>query len=175
MTKNKPFLILNVALLAIALVGQCYEMIGSSIGNGLVGEILNVAAIGEGLLYVFYGYKKSAAKYYKAYMILLALSALIWSMLVGIQRDNPLSIFCNNVMFASICVLAFAENMKRTKSLIFGLVAFLMSVVNVVGVMITTPGFGPVLSFACTLVLVINMNLMIVAKFRDKEERGREV
>lgn len=149
----------------------------------LVGEGLSLLSLVFAGYYMVAGYSKNAAKGYKAFAALFALSQAA-SLLAAVQGEYGwLSITCAAVSLALILVLLFGRNMGRTVSLTLCCVLMALRLAAVVSFSypdipgVTLPGDAAMITLltgrcAVTLLLACELCIMTYAKYLDKIARG---
>lgn len=161
----------NAALIAIAIVLKAICIgIGTSLSK--VDSIICILALMFGLLYSLNGYKKDAAKNYKAFMYLYFISnAFALTAPLAIEVD-ALILVSNIIMFVLVFILTFIQNLGVKKStnvsmviLIITIIKFLYAVVKLGDSLSIYSGFSS-LALSCVLCVFVS------AKYKDKASRG---
>ncbi len=134
-------------------------------------EILSLISIA---VYCAFGFTKKAASFYKLFICVFAISELV--NIYGLSNGNfgVAALLPQSIIFGMLCILGFATDLGKTKSLIFGLIALLASVVALIVCVINNINdfwAGTVHCIANTAMCTVLL-LMILAKYYDKAERG---
>lgn len=168
---RKALTIFNVALVIITFVLLIIR-IPQVTGVRLVANLIDALALLAAALYCILGYKKSAAAYYKFFVILFGASILV-GVYARASAGNALSSAITSITFGAICILAVSKDLGKKKSLVIGFIAFVTSVYIVVSwALAGMDFFGPMLSSIAELLMTIILNLSILGKYADKAERG---
>lgn len=168
----------NAVLIVIAIVLRTISF--SSIPTlGKVDSILCIVSLLFGLIYALNGYKKDASKYYKAFMYLYLLSAVITLILafsvatIELGDYGILVIIANVVILISIFVLAFIKDLGEKKS---NNLAILVFALNIFKLLFNTAIKGtimPILSAGfANIMLSCILCLFVSAKYAEKGSRG---
>ena len=180
-----PLIILNFIAVAFGVAANVYVLLSAeaSIFTKL-GAAVVILALGASLLYLFKGYRKDAAKYFKLYMCLFAMAQLVSTFATVYSAPNGnslISVAFPALTYGPILILALVENLGKKRSYMvcaFVVAAFLLASI-LVAVMVpgllrggTEAGTLYLIRTGTTLLLAIIMSMMIIAKYRDKEERG---
>ena len=171
----------NIALTVLVAMLEIFSIFDSASTN--VDRIFNVAillSLIAGLIYSFCLYRKNAAKYYKFFMIIYALTA------IDIAVVHTIGLFTNSERFSFgfmyvisvisaiyICILAFALNLGKKNSYTLALTNFGLSIMMFIydltglgdGIQLPATIYGSlVLSWLCVV--------FIARKYADKDARG---
>ena len=176
---RKSLSIIQIILTAIWIVMCVWALIMSpGINNGMLCDIIAIAALLMAMVYLIKGYKKDAAIYYHLFMIIFTLSVLADSVFNAKNYDfNYLAITAYGVL----CILCVAENLGKKKSTILGLIVLVCLAASLIMTLIKTPGIlrggdaittQMVIREGATFTMAIILNIMIIAKYKDKEARG---
>ena len=180
-----PLIILNFIAAAFGVAANVYVLLSKEASVFTkIGAAVVILALGASLLYLFNGYKKNAAGYFKLYMCLFAMAQLVSTFATVYSAPNGqslISVAFPALTYGPILVLALVENLGKKRSYLvcaFVVAAYLTASVLI---LVMVPGLlagGTEAGTLClirsgtTLLLAIIMSMMIVAKYRDKEERG---
>lgn len=180
--KKKTVLIVLVVLHLIALCfgvyAGFYTMFSKEAGIAMmVGAMCSLAAICASLMYLFYGYKKNAASYFRGFMIAYALSQLAGLVIAGQNAEKTgLGVLLVGAVYGPVLVMAVAENLGKKKSYTLCAIAVLLQIGVLVGAIITrgSANVGGLFLMRgyMQLTLAVSMMLMTVAKYEDKSARG---
>ena len=193
MKKNSPLRILHLALMVILMFGSSFATVmfftrneTAVAGKGEMEVILNgcvtlvvVLMLITGILYLVHGYKKNAAVYYLAFILLLVLVNLFVVLIdVLYTQKTPLIIIKCILYSAKIIVLlimAFGKNLgkKMTWTLLYVVVALDIAGMIVMLIYMFQTGFDfALIGVFAAIVADVTMGLAIRGKYQDKESRG---
>ena len=167
----KVILILNLLFIVAGIV---FSIIGFTNANmnttRIISNIADIACLVFAAFYIFGGYTKSAAKYYKMFGVFLAVRFFI-SVLSGSVNSKPtLSIMVATFSLVLILVLLLSENLGKTKSFVLcGLLVIIQLVLLIVG---KDKSVGFIISNLVRQDLACLYGIMTYAKYLDKAERG---
>ena len=180
-----PLIILNFIAAAFGVAANSYVLLSAEASVFTkIGAAVVILALCASLLYLFKGYQKNAAKYFKLYMCLFAMAQLVSTFATVYSAPNGqslISVAFPALTYGPILVLALVENLGKKRSyLVCGfvvaayLIASVLVLVMVPGLLAggTEAGTLYLIRSGTTLLLAIIMSMLIVAKYRDKEERG---
>ena len=190
---EKPLKLLHLALMVILMFGSSFSTVmfftrneAAVAGKGEMEVILNgcstlvvVLMLITGILYLVHGYKKNAAVYYLAFILLLVLvNVLVVLIDVLYTQMTPLIIIKCIVYSAKIIVLlimAFGKNLgkKMTWTLLYVVVALDIAGMIVMLIYMFQNGFDfALIGVVAAIVADVTMGLAIRGKYEDKESRG---
>ncbi|MBR4806896.1 MAG: hypothetical protein IKZ65_00205 [Lachnospiraceae bacterium] len=193
MKKNSPLKLLHLALMVILMFGSSFSTVmfftrneAAVAGKGEMEVILNgcstlvvVLMLITGILYLVHGYKKNAAVYYLAFILLLVLvNVLVVLIDVLYTQMTPLIIIKCILYSAKIIVLlimAFGKNLgkKMTWTLLYVVVALDIAGMIVMLIYMFQNGFDfALIGVVAAIVADVTMGLAIRGKYQDKESRG---
>ena len=193
MKKNSPLKLLHLALMVILMFGSSFSTVmfftrneTAVAGKGEMEVILNgcvtlvvVLMLITGILYLVHGYKKNAAVYYLAFILLLVLVNLFVVLIdVLYTQKTPLIIIKCILYSAKIIVLlimAFGKNLgkKMTWTLLYVVVALDIAGMIVMLIYMFQNGFDfALIGVFAAIVADVTMGLAIRGKYQDKESRG---
>ena len=193
MKKNSPLKLLHLALMVILMFGSSFATVmfftrneTAVAGKGEMEVILNgcvtlvvVLMLITGILYLVHGYKKNAAVYYLAFILLLVLVNLFVVLIdVLYTQKTPLIIIKCILYSAKIIVLlimAFGKNLgkKMTWTLLYVVVALDIAGMIVMLIYMFQNGFDfALIGVFAAIVADVTMGLAIRGKYQDKESRG---
>ena len=193
MKKNSPLKLLHLALMVILMFGSSFATVmfftrneAAVAGKGEMEVILNgcvtlvvVLMLITGILYLVHGYKKNAAVYYLAFILLLVLVNLFVVLIdVLYTQKTPLIIIKCILYSAKIIVLlimAFGKNLgkKMTWTLLYVVVALDIAGMIVMLIYMFQTGFDfALIGVFAAIVADVTMGLAIRGKYEDKESRG---
>ena len=139
--------------------------------------IIGLIAMIPSFIYACNGYKKDVAVYYKAFMGLYALSALITFIadIVGtIANGTPFvsTVICV-VVLANYLILTFAKDLGKQKSMITAFCILGAQLIRFARMLIHYINNNIIfLSASLNLIVAIVACLFVYAKYQDKTERG---
>lgn len=188
---SKPISYVLLAAIVAAIGANLFSLIVNARFISSISAGLALMGCCSALHYVFKGYKKDAAKYYKFYMLLLYLSFVVGaigpSLIVeypdGLIRFITISFFVvSDCTQAAFCMtLALSHDLgKKTSMIMCWVMVVLCSIFMVISIGFTPSEFmgggiaGVVyaLRSASNLVIVLIGLLMTAAKYQDKTVRG---
>ena len=193
MKKNSPLKLLHLALMVILMFGSSFSTVmfftrneAAVAGKGEMEVILNgcstlvvVLMLITGILYLVHGYKKNAAVYYLAFILLLGLvNVLVVLIDVLYTQMTPLIIIKCILYSAKIIVLlimAFGKNLgkKMTWTLLYVVVALDIAGMIVMLIYMFQNGFDfAMIGVVAAIVADVTIGLAIRGKYEDKESRG---
>ena len=164
----------NVVLLLAAFAACIVALDELAAPVSLVRVVFEMIAIASAFFYAVYGYKKDAAKYYKAFLIALGLAKLAM-VIVSVIESGVLgtgfgvSTVLFAVSFVLAAVLAFVKDLGKTKSLCAVAAMFVIDLVNEVILLVK---FADVFNAVIVLAVSIITVEFVIAKYIDKAERG---
>ncbi|MCR4950514.1 MAG: hypothetical protein K6A40_04225 [Solobacterium sp.] len=155
-----------------------------SLGTGativkLAVSVVQIIALGAGILYGVSGYKKNAAGYYKAFTVITAI-ALGLSLADACLAEKPdvVSAIFYAVALAGVVALSTVKDLGRQKS-----IYILMAVLAAILVLLFKAAFGfssygeagfaMVSSVIANAMMILTLGAMLAAKYLDKKARGR--
>lgn len=150
--------------------------------------MINALALISGVIYLLKGYRKDAASFYKTFMMLNAVSAVVFALMAlsvmqtsnsveGMQiASNVMYILCVFLMVIKavlLFVLTFGQNLgKRNSWIIF---CVILAIDIVVGLLFKTSGSWAPFRFVSALPRLFmagTIGLSIKGKYDDKDARG---
>ena len=181
--KNLPIRIVNIALIAVAIILYIYLFIDIRYAPvttflSLLANILNIMALASGLIYIAKGYKKNAAADYKIFMWLLVAAEVVDNTYIitlgGYSVINTVLALLTVVLFT---LLAGANDYgkKNTSFIIVALLA--VRVINFILLFTLETNLGNlqtpvVIDNIGQIILADTAGFMVLGKYADKEERG---
>lgn len=144
-------------------------------------SILIIVALVSALFYIFLGYKKDAAHYFKLFLYLFALAQLVSIVNATFNPEHTtLSVALAALTYAPVLILASAKDLGRRVSLILCGIVIAVYLFIFVGAAFTYPGslrgdtsFGTfvLIRDGALLLLSLIMGVITFAKYVDKAER----
>ena len=193
MKKNSPLKFIHLSLMVILMFCSSFSTVmfftrneAAVAGKGEMEVILNgcstmvvVLMLITGILYLVHGYKKNAAVYYLAFILLLGLvNVLVVLIDVLYTQKTPLIIIKCILYSAKIIVLlimAFGKNLgkKMTWTLLYVVVALDIAGMIVMLIYMFQNGFDfALMGVVAAIVADVTIGLAIRGKYQDKESRG---
>ena len=187
MTNKRP---INPIAVAINLIAIVFCMVGSIFtlaaqdANGFMKltAVFGLIALISALVYVFLGYKKSAADFFKGFMYIYMLSTftniLNTAMAELTDFQSASGIVFSSAIFGLLLILAIGRDMGKVKSFILCGIVIAISLAVLLGSLGTMPLSGSLLNrlFAwralTDVILAATTGLMVYAKYADKTARG---
>ena len=160
----------NAFLTVIAIVLRIFQIVSAPIYVKIEAVICIIALV-FGLFYSLNGYKKDAAKYYKAFIYLYLISSLF--ALIGpiLGERNILMIISRALVFIAVFVLAFIKDLGENKSSKLALAIFVINVATLCyGV--TSKAISFIIMHLGNVMLSCILCVFISAKYADKASRG---
>ena len=160
----------NAFLTVIAIVLRIFQIVSAPIYVKIEAVICIIALV-FGLFYSLNGYKKDAAKYYKAFIYLYLISSLF--ALIGpiLGERNILMIISRALVFIAVFVLAFIKDIGENKSSKLALAIFVINVATLCyGV--TSKAIPFIVMHLGNVALSCILCVFISAKYTDKASRG---
>ena len=189
--KYLPIKIIHLILMVAAIVLCCVSLtkLGadtiffSDTGLRMVSYIIEIIALISGIIYLAFGYKKNAAVYYKAFMVILVVvqAIICYRQMVGaISPDAVQASFiaiCNIVSFIMLVILATGKDLGKAKSYVIAVILLVCRLSILILDLIVFRGMLrfviAIISFAVSDVLLAGTAFfMVTGKYLDKTERG---
>ncbi len=163
--------IVSMALVSYTLIARHIQQANI---DAIVMDLLEILSLISVAVYCAFGFTKNAALFYKLFICIFAISELV--NIYGLSNANfgADALIPNSIIFGMLCILGFATDLGKTKSVIFGLIAFLASMCALIICAINNINDfwgGTVHCIANTAICTV-LVLMILAKYYDKAERG---
>lgn len=188
---NKKWVIVCVILILTGLTFQVVNAmsIGTQVEDALLywtAKAVNALTLVLALIYLLKGYKKEDAKLYKAFLIVYGIGILISSATIApLFEVRPVitRVLIPNyaIMYGTVMVLAFADNLGEKKSMLLAWVNFALVAVLLIALLLTHPGTlrgGSIMDNAIIIHIakffILSLTLVITtrSKYVDKETRG---
>lgn len=174
--KKKISSIIAFVLMAIAAATIIYCLITQNkMPNYItfvIASIANLLAILFGLIYTAKGSTKDSAfwlKMFEGFVGLSLLSSTVRSTSIG---GSTVAIVLNTLSFGLLCILCYAENLGKKRSLCIGGVLIASSVVEVIVALSSKMKLAKSVNLITKLVILIILVLLLINKYKDKETRG---
>ena len=169
----KVILVFNLLLIAAAVV---LSIIGIN-GEGatltrMLATVVRLFALLFAGFYLLSGYSKNAAKYYKTFGIIYALTIVVGIITCITNTVFVMDIICSVLLLIGILVLVSVKNLGKTKS--FVICAFLVALQIACVVLVYLEG-DPIIvkiDMFMGVDLACLYGIMTYAKYLDKAERG---
>lgn len=174
--------ILNTVLIAITLLLEVLGLlVMSAFASDRLLNIANIIALLSGLFYVYTGYRKGSAKFFKLFMVIYAIAS-IYDVIADCAYciSNKVTLLCiiellaNGLAGFSVVVLAFTKNFGKKASLVLGKFNLILTVVSdlIFGIFIYKDMMVYIDIYFGDIVLACLCLIFIVAKYANKETRG---
>lgn len=172
--------IFNSILLVVSLVSTIYAMSVSVLSPVYFAfYLLCIASIISAFVYATKGYKKDAAKYYKAYFLLYGLCTLtsVVSAVSATIQGDFLKVYTNEIILALVAidalVLALGKNLGEKKSTGLALALLVLQFISSIRIFIVYSGNTLLyITYFTRIVLACIACTFVAAKYADKEARG---
>ncbi|MBQ0026153.1 MAG: hypothetical protein KBS79_02135 [Lachnospiraceae bacterium] len=173
----KAILVLSLICILGGIVLSIQAITDENACTGLqVGSLFALGALVFAAYYVFAGYTKDAAGFYKVYTGIFGLSLLVALIDAIVEGTHALGISCTAIALAIIVVLLFVKNLGKTVSLtlcVVLLAACAFVLVNFIGANDGSPiGILNMLHSIVLMILAFMQFVITFAKYIDKKERG---
>ena len=169
-------LLIFAAIFLFAVLGFTLYTISMIISDGLtvtlIADMAQFLTTAFAIYYILAGCnKKDGARYFRMFMILNALSILIQLAFVD---QTAIFRLMFAVIFASLCLLAFAKDLGQKKSITLASIVVAFSVVALVLELVVAKAteYAALTVFVTQVILGLATLLMVVAKYDDKKQRG---
>ena len=193
MKKNSPLKILHLALMVILMFCSSFSTVmfftrneAAVAGKGEMEVILNgcstmvvVLMLITGILYLVHGYKKNAAVYYLAFILLLGLVNVLVVLIDVLYTQKTPLIIIKCILYSAksivLLIMAFGKNLgkKMTWTLLYVVVALDIAGMIVMLIYMFQNGFDfALIGVVAAIVADVTMGLAIRGKYEDKESRG---
>ena len=176
-TKNATYkLILIIALVLIVAALVLTALAIAHDDSNLASQVsclFKIAALIYAAYYIFAGFSKDAAKYFKTFAAIFALAEIASLANLGMSANSYFATLVATLSLSAILVLLFSKDLGKKKSLmisaaliVFTVISLIMALANAVAIIV----WGPL---AATVVLACLFFIMTFAKYVDKASRGR--
>ena len=183
-SSSKKILAIIHLIITVVCVGLCVwaMILSGGVGRGLIADFLELAALVLALFYLFKGYKKAAAKYYHWFLVSFTI-AVVFNLGFDIIAAtlNGVTAILGLGIYGMLCILAVAKDLGKKNSMILGVLILAESIILLVVTLVYTPGIirgGDALTTQGIIragvqqCMAIILNVMIIAKYKDKAARG---
>ena len=184
-TKNfKTIGIIMAALILVAMAMILYSLITveGSVGISIIFSLIKCIAMVAGLYYCLKGFGKDNAKYFKTFFImLLAFDAIItildiYTMITASAVAKMICPVILNLLTAvCVAVIAFGKDLGLKKSLIFILAGLVFEIVVFVLSITMATGLANIITCFGNMLIMVIAVMFVLAKYADKEARGRKI
>jgi len=160
-----------LTVICLVILGCNIAMLVQGTPVGLL-QIASIISCVSALIYCFGGYKKKSAVFSQVYLIgLLILSvAGVYSAITG--AGYPGSLIINLILCVIAVILILVADLGRKKTFLLCIGAFLCGVASCIS--LATSGSLTLVAAANTILQTVLLNIMMIAKYKDKEARGRK-
>lgn len=187
MTNKKmiPLIILNFIGILFGITANVIAALSDSAdAMTTVSSVVSIVAMGFALVYLFMGYKKNAAVFYKVYTYVFAMSQII--AVIGLAKDseNFVGVSVYVILLGLILILAVVPDLGRKVTFIICGIIFALGFVLLIttlfvyspeSVSSTVDGFFRVFAGDVSVIVMSSvMWVMAGAKFNDKALRKGE-
>ena len=170
--------VISYILLLVQLCGSIYVLFASNALDDIIYAVIAILAVAAALVYFLIGCKKDAAKYYKAFYALYALSLLASQ--IGVLFSStpllaPISVVLSMIVYGNVLLLTFAKDFgKKTSYILCGInvLLFLGAFIFEIITLFAFEGVVGIILTACWLVESCVAGLMTVMKYYDKQKRN---
>lgn len=181
-TLYRIILVFNLICIAAALCA-CVLTLVSAAANiwSRISSICALVALVFAAFYILKGYGKDAARYFKLFALLFALSEFASLLVIGTTIKEGTPVLISGVLFAIVLFMAIGLDVGKGRSLVLCAVVVAMAVAQLVlsiqhepGVLLggTTYGTLAMLRNAVKVLLSCLFGIMVYAKYVDKKMRG---
>ncbi len=193
MKKNSPLKFIHLALMVILMFCSSFSTVmfftrneAAVAGKGEMEVILNgcstmvvVLMLITGILYLVHGYKKNAAVYYLAFILLLVLVNVLVVLIDVLYTQKTPLIIIKCILYSAksivLLIMAFGKNLgkKMTWTLLYVVVALDIAGMIVMLIYMFQNGFDfALMGVVAAIVADVTIGLAIRGKYQDKESRG---
>ena len=193
MKKNSPLKFIHLSLMVILMFCSSFSTVmfftrneAAVAGKGEMEVILNgcstmvvVLMLITGILYLVHGYKKNAAVYYLAFILLLVLVNVLVVLIDVLYTQKTPLIIIKCILYSAksivLLIMAFGKNLgkKMTWTLLYVVVALDIAGMIVMLIYMFQNGFDfALMGVVAAIVADVTIGLAIRGKYQDKESRG---
>lgn len=179
--RTAPYLYLHIAVMAaLAIVNlmhafSLFRSGGDAVLTILIIAFLNLVLTVCAAVYLYRGYRKEAAPYYKAFMVVAMLSTVLHARLTLTHSGYGFGLALLFAKIIVLAILAFTEDMgKKTTWIIYGILAVVDLIYAVLFPPVHASGIFRVLPILSRLLVTASIGLAIGGKYADKEARGTD-
>jgi len=171
-TKNtayNAFVVILIILSIVALILNAAAMVNGE--ENLPVQIcclFNIAALIYAAYYIFSGFSKDAAKYFKAFGVIFAL-ALVAALAAA---DGYLMTLLAALSLSAVIILTFGKDMGKKASFIACGILLVLTVLFYIASLSSNAAFAVRSMTVTGIVLSLLLGVMIYAKYADKAQRG---
>lgn len=158
-----------------------YESFGTYVSVFAIWNLLNALALICGIIYLWRGYTKAAANYYKAFIVLLMLAGVVLAVLNYINQGLGSGTIMMILKIIILAVLAFGKDLGKGKTwMLFCVLVILDIMFGIVSYMFPSAldatandlmGLRLAVTFS-GLIMDLTIALAIRGKYADKDARG---
>lgn len=167
---KKTLNIVNVIVLILAVAAEIWTVITAT-GANLIVSIVELYVLFSAAFYWLYGYKKDTAKFYNLFIYAYAI-VILFRVYTSAGFGSVPSAICATIAFGGTCILAVSKDLGKKKTLTIGFIVLVAMAVILVRGIVRGALLGATIGRAAETVDAILLNLMILAKYEDKAERG---
>ena len=172
--KNRIYIMAGLVLILIAAVWMIIKAAKTTDIYILLSVLEGLIACAVATAYALLGYKKDAAEFYKIFMILYAVTALLSALPCFLSGQGDIVDKVAAVLtFIGALILAFAKDLGEQKTLIIAdILALLYAIVFIYKIFTAKDFFMEAQASFTGLVLSILAIIFIKGKYIDKHSRG---
>ena len=168
---------IHMLLLGLALIANSIALISDINAPNthhamIIISVVHMFVLAAGLYYLAFGYEKDSAIFYKAFMVLYALSNTIRLVFFVFRNAGFLPIAATAVTIIIVLVLAFAKDLGKKNSWIAYGILVTAELLLAPKFMVAGVDSSLVISKLSDLLIAVTAGLMINGKYIDKDSRG---
>lgn len=180
----KILVYINIVLVALCLVGSVYGFIAISDANYRTSIAMEFVILLSSVMYLVKGYKKDAAKYYQAFMLLNAFSFIVefvpsavQYLTTGVNTVSGLGAIESLIVYGNFLLLGLSKDLgKKVSYNLCGINSLAYAIVLIVGCINlgqhSTAATLPLIVLYATWFITSGIaGVMTVAKYEDKKIR----
>ncbi len=167
----KVILILSIVLIVAALVASIYYISIVNEPLELVSLILKVITLIYAIYYMFFGYSKNAALYFKFFLALVTITFAFQVVIAVFYELSSVATLLWVLSFAIMFVLTTGLDLGKKKSFIYCAILLAVNIIYIIVMLFVNPAIE-LLSAVVIFILACLVSVMTYAKYLDKTERG---
>jgi len=170
--------VVMVVLSAGAAAWNLIALIGGKVMTGTWGIIGAAAFVLTGILAIVYiagGHQKKVAGFYMSSLVVFAIANICEVIVCAQTPDLKKMMVSGIVMAVALLVMVFVKNLGRAINYVICAILLITAVAVLIQSVITQPVAGVTAEAAAGVLYAIVVLILIFAKFKDKEARGRWV
>ena len=180
--KNIGLILAALILIAIAMILYSLITVENSVGLSVIFSIIKCIAMIAGLYYSLKGFGKDNAKYFKTFFItLFAFDAIIsvidiYTMFTaGTAAAMICPVILNLLTAVCVAIIAFGKDLGFKKSIILILAGLVFEIVVFVLSIAMATGLANIITCFGNMLIMVIAVMFVLAKYADKEARGRKI